>query len=43
LKAEAERAIVLLKERRGALITAAVTEQIDVRRATLQTWEKIAA
>lgn len=31
LRAEAERAIALLKERRSALITAAVTGQIDVR------------
>lgn len=29
--AEAERAIALLKERRAALIAAAVTGQIDVR------------
>lgn len=36
LKAEAERAIVLLKERRSALITAAVTGQIDVRDAVPQ-------
>jgi type I restriction enzyme, S subunit len=34
LKSEAERAIALLKERRAALITAAVTGQIDVRGAT---------
>lgn len=33
LKAESERAIALLKERRSALIAAAVTGQIDVRRA----------
>jgi type I restriction enzyme, S subunit len=33
LRAEAERAITLLKERRAALITAAVTGQIDVRGA----------
>lgn len=33
LKAEAERSISLLKERRGALIAAAVTGQIDVRGA----------
>jgi type I restriction enzyme S subunit len=31
LAAEAERAITLMKERRGALITAAVTGQVDVR------------
>jgi type I restriction enzyme S subunit len=31
LKAKAERAIALLKERRGALISAAVTGKIDVR------------
>ena len=31
LYAEAERAIALLKERRAALIAAAVTGQIDVR------------
>jgi type I restriction enzyme S subunit len=34
LTAEAERAIALLEERRAALITAAVTGQIDVRYAT---------
>ena len=33
LKAESERAITLLKERRSALISAAVTGQIDVRQA----------
>ena len=33
LRAEAERAIALLKERRAALIAAAVTGQIDVRQA----------
>lgn len=33
LRAEAERAIALLKERRAALIAAAVTGQIDVRGA----------
>ena len=33
LKAEAERAIELLKERRSALIAAAVTGRIDVRNA----------
>jgi type I restriction enzyme, S subunit len=33
LRSEAERAITLLKERRSALITAAVTGQIDVRNA----------
>jgi type I restriction enzyme S subunit len=33
LKAEAERVITLLKERRNVLIAAAVTGQIDVRRA----------
>lgn len=31
LKLESERAIALLKERRAALISAAVTGQIDVR------------
>jgi len=31
LKAESERAIELLQERRSALISAAVTGQIDVR------------
>jgi type I restriction enzyme S subunit len=31
LTAEAQRAIVLLQERRSALISAAVTGQIDVR------------
>jgi type I restriction enzyme S subunit len=31
LNAEVERTIVLLKERRGALIAAAITGQIDVR------------
>lgn len=36
LKAEAERAIVLLKERRSALIAAAVTGQIDLRGALPQ-------
>ena len=34
LRTECERAIVLLKERRSALITAAVTGQIDVRGTT---------
>lgn len=34
LQSEAERAIALLKERRSALITAAVTGQIDVRNLT---------
>ena len=33
LKLESERAIALLKERRAALISAAVTGQIDVRGA----------
>jgi len=33
---EAERAITLLKERRGALISAAVTGQIDVRDVVTQ-------
>jgi len=33
LKAKAERAIVLLKERRSALISAAVTGKIDVRKS----------
>jgi len=33
LKAESERGITLLKERRSALIAAAVTGQIDVRNA----------
>jgi type I restriction enzyme S subunit len=37
LKAESERAINLLKERRSALIAAAVTGQIDVRGTTPQT------
>ncbi|RQR51441.1 restriction endonuclease subunit S [Burkholderia sp. Bp9126] len=36
LKAEAERTIDLLKERRSALITAAVTGKIDVRNAVQQ-------
>lgn len=36
LKSEAGRAIVLLKERRSALIAAAVTGQIDVRGAVVQ-------
>lgn len=36
LKAEAERTVILLKERRSALIAAAVTGQIDVRGASLQ-------
>ncbi|MEX3981834.1 restriction endonuclease subunit S [Paraburkholderia sp. EG287A] len=36
LKAEAERAIELLKERRSALISAAVTGKIDVRNAVPQ-------
>lgn len=36
LKSEAERAVCLLKERRAALITAAVTGQIDVRAAVPQ-------
>ena len=31
LEGETERAIILLRERRSALITAAVTGQIDVR------------
>lgn len=34
LSAEAQRAIDLLQERRTALITAAVTGQIDVRELT---------
>lgn len=34
LRSESERAIALLKERRSALITAAVTGQIDVRNPT---------
>jgi type I restriction enzyme S subunit len=33
LKAKAERGIELLKERRSALISAAVTGKIDVREA----------
>lgn len=33
LRASAERAVTLLEERRSALITAAVTGQIDVRGA----------
>lgn len=37
LASEAERAIALLKERRSALIAAAVTGQINVRRAVSQT------
>lgn len=36
LKAEAERAIALLKERRSALIAAAVTGKVDVRNAVPQ-------
>ncbi|KVQ17717.1 hypothetical protein WJ98_21135 [Burkholderia ubonensis] len=36
LKVEAERAIGLLKERRSALIAAAVTGKIDVRNAVSQ-------
>ncbi len=36
LKVQAERAIELLKERRGALIAAAVTGQVDVRSAVAQ-------
>ena len=36
LRAEAKRAIDLLKERRSALIAAAVTGKIDVRNAGLQ-------
>lgn len=36
LKKEAERAITLLKERRSALIAAAVTGQIDVRAALIR-------
>jgi type I restriction enzyme, S subunit len=36
LKAESERAIELLKERRSALISAAVTGKIDVRNAVLR-------
>lgn len=36
LRAQAERAITLLKERRSALIAAAVTGQIDVRNAPLR-------
>ena len=36
LKSEAERAIELLKERRSALISAAVTGKIDVRNAVQQ-------
>lgn len=46
LHAESERAIVLLKERRSALIAAAVTGQIDVRcamAASTQTREELAA
>lgn len=38
LVAEAERAITLLQERRTALISAAVTGQVDVRSATSQPW-----
>lgn len=40
LRQEAERVIGLLKERRSALITAAVTGQIDVRGAVQQIAEK---
>lgn len=36
LKLESERAIALLKERRTALISAAVTGKIDVRREAAQ-------
>lgn len=43
LNAEAERAIALLKERRSALITAAVTGQIDVRDTALQQAEEALA
>lgn len=45
LKIEVDRAIALLKERRGALISAAVTGQIDVRGAEAQPaqWEEVAA
>ena len=43
LKSEAERAIVLLKERRNALITAAVTGQIDVYGAVPQQAEEVLA
>lgn len=41
LKAEAEHAVDLLKERRGALISAAVTGKIDVREASK--FEELAA
>ena len=40
LRAEAERAINLLKERRSALITATVTGQIDVRESVAQPFEE---
>ena len=40
LRAQAERAITLLKERRNALISAAVTGQIDVRGTILQAINK---
>lgn len=40
LVAESERAVALLKERRSALITAAVTGQIDVRGAIPQVAER---
>ncbi|AZG15326.1 restriction endonuclease subunit S [Cupriavidus pauculus] len=43
LKAEANRAIDLLKERRSALIAAAVTGKIDVRGAVAQQQEELAA
>lgn len=43
LKVEAERAITLLKERRSALISAAVTGQIDVRGTIPQQAEEVLA
>lgn len=42
LKVEADRAIYLLKERRSALISAAVTGQIDVRNAVKLLAEEVA-
>lgn len=42
LKAESERAITLLKERRSALIAAAVTGQIDVRNAVKPIAQQVA-
>lgn len=42
LRTESERAITLLKERRSALIAAAVTGQIDVRNAVIPIAEQVA-